>query len=444
MGDRNSRFFHQSAIQRRKRNTISCLKVENDTWVDEPDEVKNYIKGFYQHLFTEERVVTDYSVLNEFPVVITERMNRAMTKEVTDGEIKTAVFQMGPLKAPGPDGFPCRFFQKHWDIVGEGVCREVREFFNTSRIPEGWNDTNITLIPKVQNPEAISQYRPISVTNFRSKIIAKILATRVKPFTPLIISELQAAFTGNRTIQDNIVVAHEAVHRMKHRKKEKVVEWVQAMISSVRFNVLINGSQSGYFHPTRGLRQGDPLSPFLFIIVSNVLSFLMNRAVDSRFLTGVKLTPRCPVLHHILFADDTVLFGTASSIQATRMKVVIKVYCRLSGQAVNEAKSAILFSKNTPDDIKELVSEVFGVDVNTKLGKYLGLPLEWGNSKVEAFQYLTQRLQSKAQSWKSLLLSQAGRETLVKAVLQAVPTFIFSCFELPRKTIKKMEEIMGR
>ncbi|CAN1818799.1 Transposon TX1 uncharacterized 149 kDa protein [Linum perenne] len=216
---------------------------------------------------------------------------------------------MGPWKAPGPDGFPGKFFQSQWGLIGGDVCREVKEFFRSAIIPPEWNDTNIALIPRVQSPEIISQFRPISITNFRSKIISKILAKRLKPFVPDLISELQAAFTGNRTIQDNIVVVHEAVHRMKLRKKgnnfcfllkvdmlkaydrvswdfliatlrvmgfsETFVEWVRVMITSVRFNVLVNGSQSGYFRPTRGLRQGDPLSPFLFIVVSNVLSYLI-------------------------------------------------------------------------------------------------------------------------------------------------------------------------
>ncbi|CAN1340570.1 hypothetical protein LINPERPRIM_LOCUS38890, partial [Linum perenne] len=167
-------------------------------------------------------------------------------------------------------------------------------------------------------PEVVSQFRPISVTNFRAKIISKILATRLKPFLPSMISELQAAFTGNRSIQDNVVVAHEVVHKLKLRKK-----------------------------------------------------------VEEGRIKGVKLNQRCPILHHILFADDTVLFGKASVEEANKIKRVLELYCLLSGQAVNESKSAIIFSCNTPELRKREVSEVFGVNEERGMGKYLGLPMEW-------------------------------------------------------------------
>ncbi|CAN1744197.1 LINE-1 retrotransposable element ORF2 protein [Linum perenne] len=478
LGDKNTKFFHQSTIQRRKLNTIGCMKTEADRWVEEPEAVKAYIRSYYHDLFTAPREVQDYSMLAQFPQVVTSSMNEVITRAVTDTEIKAAVFQMGPLKAPGPDGFPGKFFQKHWTLVGHDVCSEVRAFFDTAVLPTEWSDTNITLIPKIQNPDMLSQFHPISVANFRSKIISKILATRIKPFIPSLISELQAAFTGNRTIQDNVVVVHEAVHRLNLRKKgndfsfllkvdmlkafdrvswdflfatltvmgfsDIFVHWIREILTSVRFNVLVNGGQSGFFHPTRGLRQGDPLSPFLFIVVSNVLSFLMTTAVEEGGIKGMRLTPRCPVLHHILFADDTVLCGKATVTEAQRMKSILDMYCCLSGQAVNETKSAIHFSANTPSGIKNEVTRVFGVNSNINLGKYLGLPLEWGRSKVEALHFLVERMQNKSHSWKSLLLSQAGRETMIKAVLQAVPAFIFSCFQLPRTTLKQMDGIVGR
>ncbi|CAN1186679.1 LINE-1 retrotransposable element ORF2 protein [Linum perenne] len=166
---------------------------------------------------------------------------------------------MGPTKAPGPDGFPWKFFQEDWGKVGMSVYSEVKGFFDTSILPPNWNDTNITLIPKTQTPEYISQYRPISVTNFRAKIVSKIIATRLKPYLPSLISELQSAFMGNQSIQYNIVVAHEVVHKLKLRKK-----------------------------------------------------------VDQGNIQDLKLNSRCLTLHHILFVDDTVLFGKATILEARR------------------------------------------------------------------------------------------------------------------------------
>ncbi|CAN1788506.1 LINE-1 retrotransposable element ORF2 protein, partial [Linum perenne] len=422
--------------------------------------------------------VPDLSILQGYPSLITGDINDKLCKPITLAEVKTATFQLGPLKAPGPDGYPGRFFQRHWDSIGHDLFTEIEGFFNTAVFPPSWNNTHIVLIPKTNHPEQIQHYRPISLTNFRSKIISKVLASRLKPVMPFIISELQSAFTGTRTIQDNVIIAHEVIHKLRTRKKGKNydfllkvdmmkafdriswdfllatlrlmgfsqlwVSWIEAVISSVKFSVLINGIPSPYFNPTRGIRQGDPLSPYLFIIVSNVLSFLIQQDLASKNLKGIKLNYRCPDLSHVLFADDTLIFGKATLSEASQIKLVLQRYCSLSGQAVNDDKSALFFSANTPEEVKLAISEALNIPTDTKLGKYLGMPAEWGNSKTSTFKYLLDRMQSKAESWTSLLLSHAGRETLIKSVLQSIPTYIFSCFKLPATLITKMDSLISR
>ncbi|CAL1403144.1 unnamed protein product [Linum trigynum] len=120
-------------------------------------------------------------------------------------------------KAPGPDGFSSKFYRRYWDTVGETLCREVKDFFYSAIMPGGWNDTHIVMVPKVDHPETIGQFRPISCCNFR-KIISKILATRLKKWTPYLVSELQTTFTGCRLIQDNIIIVHEVLHHFKNHK----------------------------------------------------------------------------------------------------------------------------------------------------------------------------------------------------------------------------------
>jgi hypothetical protein len=125
------------------------------------------------------------------------------------------------MKAPGTDGLHAIFFKKCWHIVGEVLTQEVLQAINDKVIPEGWNDTVIVLIPKVETPESISQYRPISLCNVLYKVISKIIAIRIKHILDEVISPVQSAFVPGRMITDNILVAYESLHTMKNKKNGK-------------------------------------------------------------------------------------------------------------------------------------------------------------------------------------------------------------------------------
>lgn len=123
--------------------------------------------------------------------------------------MKAALFNLGDLNAPGPDGFSSIFFQKHWEIAGDSIFKAVKRFFEGKFIHKELNETNIVLIPKINSPESLSHFQ-ISLCNFFYKIISKTLANRLKPWMDEVISPFQSAFVLNRQIQDSILVAHEA------------------------------------------------------------------------------------------------------------------------------------------------------------------------------------------------------------------------------------------
>lgn len=151
---------------------------------------------------------------------MTDEMNESLVTEVTDEEIKKPTFQMSALKAPGPNGFNGLFFQRYWEIVGQDVCSAVKSFFHEGYMLKEINKTNMVLIPKVQIPEKVTQFRPLGLCNFIYRIIAKIMVKRLKNMLSSIISENQAAFIPKRVIHDNIIIAHECFHYLK-RKKER-------------------------------------------------------------------------------------------------------------------------------------------------------------------------------------------------------------------------------
>ncbi|CAN6699322.1 unnamed protein product [Malus baccata var. baccata] len=261
----------------------------------------------------------------------------------------------------------------------------------------------------------VSQFRPISLCNYSYKVLSKVLANRLKVVLPNIISSSQNAFVAGRQIHDNIGIAHEMFHFLKGRKAKtkyelglKIdmqkaydrVEWdfldaimdrmgfchrwrqlIMGCVSSVKFSILLNGQPGKNFVPSRGLRQGDPLSPFLFLLVGEVFSCLIQKAVQDKLLEGVKLGTSRHIISHIFFADDTLLFLKADGKNCRNLANLINLYCDASGQQVNFQKSSVYFGANLPKRVSAELANIFRVKVVLDPSAYLGVPAIWGRSK---------------------------------------------------------------
>ncbi|XP_028784473.1 uncharacterized protein LOC114740485 [Neltuma alba] len=477
-GDRNTKFFHSCTIQRRVRNKVVKLKGEDGEWLEEEKDINDAFSKFYSELFASGGRRNMEETLVYVDKTVSEEDNKKIQKAVTMEEIKLAAFQLNGLKAPGPDGFSGCFYYAAWGEINGELVEMIKDFFDHKVSLQPINKTNIVLIPKVDVAEKVGQFRPIGLCNFVYKIISKVLANRLKPLLMRIISENQRAFVAERLIQDNIIVAQEAFHYLKNKKKGRKVEmavkidmnkaydrlewcfieavmrrmgfgetwigWVMECVSSVSLDLMVGGRKIADLNMERGIRQGDPLSPYLFIIAADVLSKMVQWHVDNNRLRGIKLANQCPVLSHCFFADDAIFFINARKQNCRVLKKIFDAYCNASGQAINIDKSCVFFSKNADETQKKDVYDELGIKASTDPGKYLGLPLLWGRSKSKALAFVKNKLGSKLQGWKQKLVTFAGREILIKAVANAIPIFPMSCFSFPKNFCRELDSLISR
>jgi len=192
----------------------------------------------------------------------------------------------------------------------------------------------------------------------------------------------------------------------------------------------VNGDLSDIFVPRRGLRQGDPLSPYLFLLCAETFSALLKEGECDGSLAGVKICHSVPSISHLLFVDDSLILIRATEGDSRQLQTILQLYEQCSGQMINKVKSAVLFSMNTKPQQKQVVSNILQVTKETISERYLGLLVHVGHSKTGIFAYLKERIWKRMQGWNEKFLSWAGKEILVKAVAQAIPTFAMGCFDL--------------
>ncbi|KAK4397093.1 putative mitochondrial protein [Sesamum angolense] len=478
-GDRNTSFFHNHASIRRRTNSIHRIQNAEGRWLHEDAEIQEHIEAYFGEIFRSRNPSeNDLEKGTEaISVRISEDMLLELSKPYTAEEVSLALSQMAPLKSPGPDGMPPFFFQKFWHVVRDDVISNSLQLLNNLILPFGLNHTHIALIPKCKKPTNLSQFRPISLCNVAYKIASKTIANRLKPILDAIISPCQAAFVPGRLITDNVLLAFEVNHYLNTKKWGKKghmavkldiskaydkVEWkflekvlvrlgfpsklialIMLCISSVSYSFMLCGSQFGSIVPQRGLRQGDPLSPYLFLLCTEAFSSLLQREEHSGRLQGVAVCRHAPRVSHLLFADDTLIFCQATVEAASSILDVLGTFGRASGQEINFAKSSVVYSSNTNHTIRAEVQDVLQIRADGRHDLYLGLPTVVGKSRRAVFQSIRDRVWQRISGWNERNLSQAGKEILIKAVAQAIPTCAMGCFRLPASLIKEIQSMIA-
>ena len=333
-------------------------------------------------------------------------------------------------------------FQKYWCIVGQDVIAIVLSILNYGHTLHKMNFTHIVLIRKKNDPKHMCDCRPKSFSNVISRIISKVLSNRLKHVLPMIIFDAQSAFVPNRLINDNTTVAYELLHRMRSRRKGRMgymvvkldiskaydgVEWgflrqimlkmgfdprwvhlAMETITTASYSILINAEPQGFINPSRVIRQGYPISSYLFLLCAEGLSTMLRKAEESHNMRGIKSNQHGVCTSHHFFADGSLLFYRATMEECQRLLNLWGVYKAASSQAINRQKTSLFFSKNTKPEVKEAIKQMMGARIMSNCEKHLGLPMVSGKSKVNTFKELQEKITKKVMEWKEKFVSKAG------------------------------------
>ena len=305
-------------------------------------------------------------------------------------------------------------------------------------------------------------------------MVTKIIVGRIRPLLDKLILPNQTAFVLRRRGLDNVVVAQELIHSLDKNmgrvgfmaikvdlvKAYDRLEWsfiqkilqvfcfpyemiklIMSCVSTTTISILINGGKSGSFKPTRGIHQGDPLSPYLFILCMEYLGFLINESCWMKDWIPLKASRQSLGVSHLFFVDDLVLFTKANKAGAKSIKKVLSIFCKESGQLVSAEKSHIYFSPNVPPNIREDICDVLDIVETSNLGKYLGFPLNHKGVGRNRYNFVVERVISKLLGWKSKFLSFVERTVLIKSVMAAIPNYVMQGAALPIHLCEKLDKV---
>nr|GEY93057.1 RNA-directed DNA polymerase, eukaryota [Tanacetum cinerariifolium] len=414
-GDENSKFFHGIINRKRANLDIKGVMVDGEC-MDDPSRVKEEFRSHFATRFQAPGV--NRSRLNfRFPNRLNPDQVAKLENPITRDEIRNAMWACGENKSPGPDGFTFEFFRKFWNIIGSDLCVAIEWFFDHSSFTKGCNSSFVALIPKTHDPKFVSDYRPISLIRCLYKVVTKILATRLSMVIFDLISDVQTAFLPNRQILDGPFIINELLSSFQHKKQQAMVfkvdfakaydsirwdylddvlrsfcfgskwcSWISGSLISGMASILFNGSPTSEFQFHCGVKQGDPLAPYLFILIKESLHLSFSRAVDAGIFTGIKIDSSLTI-SHIFYANDAVFIGEWSNANLT------------------------------------------------------GVMVGGNSSTIKAWDDTIGKLKARLSNWKLKTLSIGGRLTLLKSVLGSTPIYNMSLYKVPKSVLHLMESI---
>ncbi|GJZ51537.1 RNA-directed DNA polymerase, eukaryota [Tanacetum coccineum] len=437
--------FHVEETNRRKcKNTVECVAcllgrwngsrgtgstLDQHVWLsrqednEEATRCKHYSGGSSNHValdVAEEEVVSPGEV----------GMILELESPVSNEEIRRAVWACGDNKSPGPDGFTFEFFRKFWNIVGPDMCEAVGWFFNHNSFARGCNSSFVSLIPKIQDPKLVSDFRPISLIGSLYKVVTKILAMRLSVVISDLVSEVQTAFLPNRQILDGPFIINELLSWCKLKKQQAMVlkiDFAKAY-DSIRWDFLDDVLSSfGFGSKWRSWIKGS--------LYSGMASILVNGSPTAEFQFHCGLTRR-------LFIYDAVFIGELSNDNLRGIMQILHCFSLSSGLKINLSKSQLLGVGVDSATVYSAALNI-GCSVMKTPFKYLGV-MVGGNMATGLKVWnetILKALSSCSIEWKINTLSIGGRLTLLKSVLGSTPIYSKSLYKVPKSILNLLESL---
>ncbi|KAL9224822.1 hypothetical protein vseg_000822 [Gypsophila vaccaria] len=468
-GDSNSPYFHCCIKARRSNNKVLSLTDDNGLVQTDPKRINQMFEDYYMSLLGSIAAVQKvHSPTVALGPLITAEHMQLLTTDVTEGEVKSALFSIQGNKAPGPDGYSSQFFQDAWDTVGADVFHGVEDFFKTGKLLKQLNHTLVTLIPKKDRPTSVIDFRPIACCNVVYKILSKVLCNRLSLVLPDIVSLNQSAFIKGRQIVENVLICQDlvrlygrsacsprAILKIDLKKAYDSVEWcflldmltalgfptkfrelIMVCVTTTSYTLYLNGSHFGYFKGKRGLRQGDPLSPLLFTLC---MKYLSRIHLNMRQRPGFRYHPLCKKMQltHLCFVDDLVMFSRGDQVSIT---LLLSAFSSATGLTMNRTKSHIYFN-GVPRDIISHILATSGMSAGQFPFRYLGVPISSKKLFILDCEVLIDKVVARIRSWGARKLSYAGRVVLIKSVLSSLHSYWATIFVIPAGIIKRINSI---
>ncbi|XP_070041117.1 uncharacterized protein [Nicotiana tomentosiformis] len=323
-GDRNTSFFHNHVIGKRKKLQLKRIKSGSGVWIEDQEQLATVAVDFYQKQFTNESDASEFSLLNNVPSMVTMDKNLELSRLPTIEEVRAAVFELSGESSSGPDGFSGLFYQTCWDGIGSDIHNMVLHLYGGAALPKSITHTNLVLLPKKPRVETFSNLRPIILSNFINKVLSRVLHDRLESFLPYLITPNQSGFVNGRSIFENILLTQEIITDIRLRGKPANVVIKLDMAKTY-------DRSSEFFKSTRGVKQGDPLSPALFILSAEVLSRYLNKLFEDKSFVGFGMPKWSDPLNHLEYADDTIIFAFAHPPSLSKIMAVLGNYEKISG-----------------------------------------------------------------------------------------------------------------
>ena len=475
-GDLNTSYFHKMASSRQALNHIHFLFDCNGTRIDSQIGIQDHCVDYFKNVFGGEQEPCLF-IQEDISNILKFRCNDLQQSTLEAGfsptDIREAFFSLPRNKASGPDGFTPEFFCSSWSVIGGEVTEAVLEFFKSGKLLKQWNATNLVLIPKITNASKMTDFQPISCLNTVYKVISKLLAGRLKDILSSCINHAQSAFLPGRLLLENVLLATEIIQgynkkdippsamlKVDLRKAfdsirwdfviatlrainlpEKFVGWIHECITTASFSISVNGQTGGFFKSSKGLRQGDALSPYLFVLAMEVFSGFLHSRYDSGYITYHPQTSNLKI-SHLMFADDVMIFFGGDSSSLHGINETLEDFAGWSGLHMNKEKTQLFHAGLSHIESAALAG--YGFTHGSLPIRYIGLPLMSRKLRMAEYAPLIEKISAKFNAWAVLSLSFAGRIQLISTVISGLINFWTFAFILPLGCIRKIESLCSR